>query len=87
MNKWLHGNGRWCAACKATGRGRPLHQIVYESGSTLTFYEPCRACGGAKRIAAAFAEAARGAVPATPPPATQSLFSPLMVYEAPPCAR
>ena len=50
MNKWLHGNGHWCPACKGSGQGRPLDRIVYESGRYAQFYAKCEACDGGKRL-------------------------------------
>lgn len=51
MNKWLHGNGHWCGACKGTGRGKKLDRIIYSDGSWLQFYEKCATCNGDKRLA------------------------------------
>lgn len=50
MNKWLHGNGHWCGACKGTGRGQKRDRIIYEDGSWLQFYAKCETCNGEKRL-------------------------------------
>jgi hypothetical protein len=51
MNKWLHGNGHWCPACRGSGRGRPLDMIEYEGGGYCQFYARCEACNGEGRLA------------------------------------
>lgn len=51
MNKFLHGNGHWCAACRGTGRGRARDRFEYLGGGYCQFYEPCSACKGERRLA------------------------------------
>lgn len=71
MNKWLHGNGHWCPACRGTGRGRPRDQIEYSDGSRLQFYAKCETCDGEKRLEGPGD---------TPPPDRHTCMSQLMEY-------
>lgn len=67
MNKWLTGNGLWCAACKGTGRGKLSDIIEYKSGAECRFYHPCPTCAGQRRIEAPIADVIAGTVLATKP--------------------
>lgn len=49
-NKWLHGNGHWCAECRGTGRGTLLDRIEYSGGGACQFYARCSTCGGERRL-------------------------------------
>lgn len=50
MNKWLHGNGHWCPACRGTGRGHATDRIEYDGGFYVQFYAKCAHCNGEKRL-------------------------------------
>lgn len=67
MNKWLKGNGLWCAACNGAGRGKPRDMIEYEGGTYCLFYDPCPVCKGEKRVAAEVADVIAQRVPETAP--------------------
>jgi hypothetical protein len=73
MNKWLVGNGTWCAACQGTGRGKKRDRIIYPGGRYTQFYDDCAACEGEKRLAAPMPEIVAGTVPPTTP-AFHSIF-------------
>lgn len=80
MNKWLKGNGYWCADCRGTGRGKALYRIVYEGGWYCQFYDSCPTCGGDKRIAATEAQVLGDNCPATPPPERHTILSQTIEY-------
>ena len=67
MNKWLIGNGLWCAACEGTGLGRLSDTIIYDGGVACDFYHPCEVCKGQKRLAAELPDVIADAVPRTEP--------------------
>jgi hypothetical protein len=51
MNKWLHGNGHWCPACKGTGRGKPYGgRVYYRGGGWQQLYDLCETCEGDRRL-------------------------------------
>jgi hypothetical protein len=85
MNKWLKGNGLWCAACKGTGRGKLSDIIEYRSGAECRFYHPCPTCDGQRRVEAPIADVIAGIVPATKPK-LHDYWSQCIEYRAPPVA-
>lgn len=48
MNKYLHGNGQWCAACDGTGCGEAADVIEHEAGEAR-LYAKCPECEGGRR--------------------------------------
>ena len=82
MNKWLKGNGMWCAACNGTGRGQLSDIFEYEGGTECRFYAPCTACGGQKRIAAPTLDVIAKTVPDTEPK-VHTFWSQCIEYRSP----
>jgi len=86
MNKWLCGNGVWCAACEGTGRGSVSDIIEYEGGTECVFYHRCQSCNGEKRIAAPIADVIAARVPPSAPK-HHTIMSQLLEYRRRPKRR